>query len=252
MNVVIIEDEKFLAEELSHYIGTVRKEWTVIKIISSVKEGLAYFSANKNYQLVFSDIQLGDGLSFDIFKQSTIHAPVVFCTAYNQYAIEAFKNNAIDYILKPFSRKVVEEAISRYERLKANLSSTQIDYQKIVQSLQPEKQQLTSLLVNQRDKIIPVKIEDIALFYINNGVVSLLDFKKNRFFVNQTLDELELTVGPCFYRTDRQHLVNRKAVKDVSQYFARKLLLNLLIDYAEAITVRKEKTAEFLDWLARN
>lgn len=252
MNVVIIEDEKFLAEELSHYIEAARKDWAIIKIIPSVKEGLSYFSSHTSYQLVFSDIQLGDGLSFDIFKQSAIHAPVVFCTAYNQYAIEAFKNNAIDYILKPFSRKAVEEAINRYETLKANFSSTQKDYQKIVQSIQTEKSQLTSLLVNQRDKIIPVKIEDIALFYISNGVVSLLDFKKSRFFVNQTLDELELTVGPCFYRTDRQHLVNRKAVKDVSQYFARKLLLNLLVDYTEAITIRKEKTAEFLDWLARN
>jgi DNA-binding LytR/AlgR family response regulator len=195
---------------------------------------------------------LGDGLSFNIFKQVQVHAPVIFCTAYNEYAIDAFKNNGIDYILKPFNRKVIEEAIVRYETLKATISNNQPDYRKLIQLLQPAKTFPTSLLVNHRDKIIPVKTCDIALFYIHNGLVYLIDFQKNTFIISQTMDELETTLGDAFYRTDRQHLVNRKAIQDVSQYFARKLLLNLTVEYAESITIRKEKTGEFLEWLAKN
>jgi DNA-binding LytR/AlgR family response regulator len=251
MNIVIIEDEKLLAEELQHYITGARKDWTVIKNIQSVKEGIAYLSTHHNYQLIFSDIQLGDGLSFNIFQQVTVNAPIIFCTAYNEYAIEAFKNNAIDYLLKPFNKKAIEATIAHYESLKEKFQQP-TDYQKIIQLLQQPKTVATSLLVNHRDKIIPVKMEDIALFYIQNSWVHIIDFNKNTYLLNQPLDELETMAGNSFYRTDRQHLVNRKAIKDVSQYFGRRLLLNMTVDYAEHITIRKEKTTEFLQWLAGN
>ncbi|RFM27148.1 LytR/AlgR family response regulator transcription factor [Deminuibacter soli] len=254
MNLVIIEDEKFLAEELEHTIGSLRSNWQVVKTLASVKEAIAWFSSNNQYQLVFSDIQLGDGLSFDIFKQVSLRAPVIFCTAYNEYAIDAFKNKGIDYILKPYSRQSIREAIERYEALKQQLGSP-ADYQAIVDLLRQSQQHKpapASLLVNHKDKIIPVNTAQVALFYIHNGLVNLIDFNKNQYIINQPLDELENSLGSDFYRTDRQHLVNRRAIKDVSQYFARKLLLNLLVDYPEPITIRKEKNLHFLDWLAKN
>lgn len=247
MNVVIIEDEKNLAEELLHYILIARKEWNVVKILPSVKQAVAWFETN-TCQLVFSDIQLGDGLSFEIFHQLKLNVPVIFCTAFNEYAIQAFKNNGIDYILKPYGQRLINDAIAHYESLRQGISP---DYHTIIQLLQ--KPTATSrLLVSLRDKIIPIKTEDIALFYIQHGQVSLIDFEQHKYIISQPLDDLEATVGPGFYRADRQHLVNRKAIRDVSQSLGRKLLLNLIVEYNEAVTIRKEKATEFLEWLIKD
>ncbi len=253
MNIVIIEDERMLADELKHYINLISKDFDVVKILYSVKESVDYFKKSTDYQLIFSDIQLGDGLSFDIFKQAQIKKPVIFCTAYNQYAITAFKNNGIDYLLKPFNKTAVAEAIDKYEALKEAINNQPQQYQKVVEQLIVEKSVKplqSSLLVNHRDKIIPLKIEELAMFWIHNGSVFAIDFENQSFNINQTLDELESLVGSGFYRADRQHLINRKAIKDVSQYSLRKLLLNLTITYSGSITIRKEKTTEFLEWLA--
>lgn len=254
MNIVIIEDEPLLAEELEHYISIAQQDCTAIAVLPSVKDALCFFRSNDDYQIVFSDIQLGDGLSFDIFQQVNIKAPIIFCTAYNQYAIEAFKNNGIDYLLKPFGPEAVREALMRYEKLKASLLTSSASYQEIAQALitdQVDTPHNAAILVTQRDKIIPVKKENVALFCIQNGMVRLIDFNKNSFIINYTLDELEAITGKNFYRIDRQHLVNRFCIKDVSQFMARKLKLNLAIDYPEIITVRKEKIADFLGWLAK-
>jgi two-component system, LytTR family, response regulator LytT len=252
MNVVIIEDEKILAEELGYYITSLRKDWKIIKTLHSVREALAWFSDQPQYQLIFSDIQLGDGSSLDIFRQLRPLAPVIFCTAYNEYAIDAFKNRGIDYILKPLDQQSIEEAIIRYESLKETMGSGRLDFDRIsalFYQANEEKASPSSLLVNVKDKIIPVKMEDVALFYIHNGTVFLLDFKKGKYVLPHTVDELEQLAGGSFYRADRQHLVNRKAIRDVSQYFARKLLLNLLVEYPTPVTIRKEKAPEFLEWL---
>jgi DNA-binding LytR/AlgR family response regulator len=247
MNVVIIEDEKNLAEELEHYITAIRSDWQVVKILPSVKQAVSWFKEN-TCQLIFSDIQLGDGLSFEIFSALKMNIPVIFCTAYNEYAITAFKNNGIDYILKPFGKNVIEEAIAHYDSLRHSIAP---DYNTIIRLLQPVKPSPSRLLVNHRDKIIPVSTEDIALFYIQHGQVSLIDLQQHKYVISQPLDELEAVAGEGFYRVDRQHLVNRKAIKDVSQHIGRKLLLNLTVEYAEQVTVRKEKATEFLEWLTK-
>jgi two-component system, LytTR family, response regulator LytT len=254
MNIVIIEDEPLLAEDLKQYICSSGMPCEVIAILPSIKDARAFFSAHYDYQVIFSDIQLGDGLSFDIFKQTEIKAPVIFCTAYNQYAIEAFKNNGIGYLLKPFGQEAVNEALQKYDLLKLNIAQSLKGYQGISKALSQNISTSvpSALLVNHRDKIIPVKHEEVALSFIRNGTVHLLDFQKNMFFVNYTLDELEVIFGKTFFRADRQHLVNRKAIKDVSQFLSRKLKLNLSVDYATLIAIRKEKTSEFLGWLSQN
>lgn len=246
MNVVIIEDEKTLAEELQHYICAARRDWTIVKILPSVKQAIAWFETN-TCQLVFSDIQLGDGLSFEIFRQLKSSIPVIFCTAYNEYAIDAFKNNGVDYILKPYGQSAINDAITHYETLRQSISP---DYSAIIRLLQ--KPAPSRLLVSMRDKIIPLRTEDIALFYIHHGQVSLIDFAQHQYMISQPLDELEASVGDSFYRADRQHLVNRRAIKDVSQHMGRKLLLNLIVNYTEGITIRKEKATEFLEWLTKD
>lgn len=259
MKVVIIEDETLLAAELEQLILTLRPEWQIVKFLPSVQEALNYFPKTDQYDLIFSDIQLGDGLSFEIFQQCSIQTPVIFCTAYNQYALAAIKNHGIDYILKPFDSAAILEAIQRFEALRSRFSylpvgaaAPAMDFSVLLAELSNPKpnKPANGLLVRYKDKIIPLSAENIALCYMRNGLVYLLDTEQNAYPASETMDELETKLGSSFYRVDRQHLVNRNAIKDVSQHLARKLALNLKINFSELLLIRKEKTSDFLAWLS--
>lgn len=255
MKIAIIEDEKLTADDLAETILKVEPNAQIVASLSSVKEAVKYFQKNENPDLVFSDIQLGDGLSFEIFKTVKLSTPVIFCTAYDEYALSAFKANGIDYILKPFTKKIITNALDKFKELRNNLSRTVINYETISELFgNRNNKQDTSVLVYIKDKIVPVKTNDIALFYIQNEITHFLTFSQKIHTVNKTLDELEITTGNHFYRANRQYLINRKAIKDASQYFHRKLLVNLSIPFTanEPITVSKVKATEFLNWLSSN
>lgn len=249
MHVVIIEDEIMSAEDLADTIKAVESNVTIAAILPSVKEAIAYLQTNPVIDLIFSDIQLGDGLSFEIYRSVPIKVPVIFCTAYNEYAIDAFKNNGIDYVLKPFSNEAVASALGKYHQLKAYFKPDTIDYEMLIGKLSG-KTVHSSILVYQKDKILPIKIMDIALFYIDKDIIRLLCFNKRSYIVTQTLDELEHVTGGEFFRANRQHLVNRAAVVDAASYFPRKYIMNLSVDFPEAVIVSKNRVADFLNWLA--
>lgn len=253
MNIVIIEDEGVVADDLELNIRKLIDEPTDIIQIKSVKEAIAYFIKNDTPDLIFSDIQLGDGLSFEIFVAEAVAAPIIFCTAYDEYALDAFKANGIDYILKPFNTKTLQDALRRYYELKKIFSAEQVpQYDTLIQLLsERETSKLSSVLVHHQDKIIPVKLEDIAMFYLANETTHLLTFSGKTFYPNKTLDELEKLCGSSFFRANRQFLVCRKAVIDVSNFFSRKLSVNLSIPFAERVIVSKGKAPEFLNWLTK-
>lgn len=252
MKVIIIEDEIFTAEDLRDDLQAINPAIEVLAILPTVKESIQYFSQNHDYDLIFSDIQLGDGQSFDIFKQVSVAAPIVFCTAYNQYALDAFKVNGIDYILKPFDKNSIAEALNRHQFLKEKLQSSAVNYENILALLKPQTNRVQSLIVHQADKIFPLSVAEIALVFLKNQIIHLHTFAGKEYHIYQILDELEQKLHPQFYRVNRQFLVNRKAINDVSQYFGRKLLLNLSINFSEQLTITKEKRSHFLDWLAKN
>jgi len=250
MKVVIIEDEKLTAEDLQESIMHAAPDAKVIAILKSVKEATTYFKENNTPDLIFSDIQLGDGLSFEIFKSLSLKAPVIFCTAYDEYALNAFKANGVDYIVKPYTQKNITEAIAKFKELKKSFSPA-VQYETILELFENKKpNRQASVLVHYQDKILPVRTEDIALFYLENEITRIVTFDQKNYSVNQALGELEKNAGTDFYRANRQYLVNRKAVKDVSQYFSRKLKINLTIPFAENITIGKLKVTEFLEWLS--
>ena len=253
MNIVIIEDEGIVAEELELNIRKLIDEPVDIVRLKSVKESIAYFKKADTPDLIFSDIQLGDGLSFEIFVAGPISAPVIFCTAYDEYALDAFKANGIDYILKPFTCETLNNALQKYMQLKRVFSADQKpQYDALLQLLTgKEGQKASSVLVYHLDKIIPVKLEDIAMFYLANEVTHLLTFSGKTFYPNKNLDELEKLSGNSFFRANRQFLVCRKAIIDVSSFFSRKLSLNLNVPFTEKVIVSKGKAPQFLSWLAK-
>jgi two-component system response regulator LytT len=235
MTVVIIEDEGLVADDLELNIRQLIDEPLDIVQLRSVKEGIAYFKTADAPELIFSDIQLGDGLSFEIFVAEPVAVPVIFCTAYDEYALDAFKANGIDYILKPFTRQTLDNALQKYRQLKKIFSAGKAP-------------QFDALM--QLDKIIPISLDDIAMFYLANEVTHLLTFSGKTFYPNKNLDELEKLSGSSFFRANRQFLVCRKAITDVSSFFSRKLSLNLNISFSEKVIVSKGKSAQFLAWLA--
>ncbi len=253
MNIVIIEDEGLVADDLELNIRKLIDEPLDIVQIRSVKEGIAYFKNNKSTDLIFSDIQLGDGLSFEIFVAESVTAPVIFCTAYDEYALDAFKTNGIDYILKPFTLQTLDNALQKYKQLKKIFSTDQMpQFDALMQLLAgKETQKAASVLVYHLDKIIPINLDDIAMFYLANEVTHLLTFSGKTFYPNKTLDELEKLCGSSFFRANRQFLVCRKAIIDVSSFFSRKLSLNLNINFSEKVIISKGKAAQFLSWLAK-
>ncbi len=253
MEIVIIEDEKITAEDLKLTIQTVMPDCKISAILSSVKSAIEYFEKETSPDLIFSDIQLGDGLSFDIFKAVDINAPVIFCTAYDEYALEAFQTNSIDYILKPFSSDSVEDAIEKYRQLKKTFASEKQDYNALIEALlHKNKAKTASILVHYKDKIKPVKMDDIAIFFIENEIVSLITLEGKKYHLNKTLEELGNITGDIFFRANRQCLLNKKAVLDVSQYFSNKLSVNISVPFEEKIIVSKAKKTMFLEWLEKD
>ncbi|WP_316845925.1 LytTR family DNA-binding domain-containing protein [Pedobacter psychrodurus] len=250
MNIVIIEDERLVAEDLQSSILQLLDSPANIIQLRSVKEAIAYFEGSHKVDLVFSDIQLGDGLSFEIFMKVATTAPIIFCTAYDQYAMEAFSANGIDYILKPFTSETLERALNKYGHLKQQFSGG--GYEQLMEILtNREKQVVSSILVYYQDKIMPIKLSEIALFYLENEVTHIVSFDGKRHYPNKSLEELEKIIGQTFFRANRQYLVSRKVVRDVSSFFSRKLSLNLTINFEEKIMVSKVKAPLFLEWLSK-
>ncbi len=252
MRVIIIEDETITANDLSTTLKLVDKNISIKAVLKSVKESVCFFENNKeDIDLIFSDIQLGDGLSFEVFKKVSVTAPIIFCTAYDEYALNAFEVNSIHYMLKPFDTETISEALRKYREIKGYFSHNQTQYQAIIDLLN-HKPRKHSILVYVKDRIVPVSITDVAVFYIENETSFLITTDNNKYTVNKSLDELEQIAGNGFYRANRQYLINRKAIKDTSQYFARKLVINLYVQLNEKVIVSKNKASEFLNWLTES
>lgn len=250
MKIVIIEDERITADELAHTIKMLEPDITIEAILDSVQTAIAYFQKSEEPDLIFSDVQLGDGLSFEVFHACNISAPVIFCTAYDEYALNAFKTNSIDYILKPSTSKTIANALAKYRSLRKTFSGGEQQYKTILDALMHrETTKAASILVLHKDKIVPVWIDDIALFFIENEATRLLTFNLKTYSINKTLEEMEKLTGNSFFRANRQCLINRKAIVEVSHYFSQKLSVSASVPYKEKIIVSKEKAPLFLDWL---
>jgi two-component system, LytTR family, response regulator LytT len=253
MEIVIIEDERFTADDLAETIVRIQPDIQIATILYSVKEAIRYFQNNEHPDLIFSDVQLGDGLSFEIFKTITMTPPVIFCTAYDEYALHAFKANGIDYILKPYGEDTIAAAFGRYKALQNNFVQQPKGFELLSELFSNRiSQHDPSVLVYIKDKIVPFKTSDIALFYTEDETTYLMTFNQTRYPLNKTLEELEKITGINFYRANRQYLVNRKSIKDVTQWFHRKLVVNLVIPFStdKQITISKAKVSEFLNWLS--
>ncbi|MDH4471044.1 MAG: LytTR family DNA-binding domain-containing protein [Fluviicola sp.] len=244
MRIVIIEDEKLTAEDLRDSILAVAPESVIETILHSVQDAEEYFLNHKVPELLFCDIQLGDGSIFDLLNKVRIDAPIIFCTAYDEHTLQAFKLNGIEYILKPFSTNDIRLAFNKFERLKQTFNN-QFDFAQ----LRLQSQQ--NLLVHFRDTIIPVNCADIGMIYISHQMTYVQTLENKKYILSKTLEELEQILDHRFFRMNRMAIVNRKLVLNVNKQLNRKLLINVSPDFETDIklTVSKTKSPQFLKWL---
>jgi two-component system response regulator LytT len=250
MNIIIIEDELKTANSLENIILGLKPGAKITGQYQSVESSVKALSEGAMPDLIFMDIQLADGLCFEIFKLVKITCPVVFCTAYDEYSFEAFKNNGVDYVLKPFSKQDIQEALKKVDELKNFFQQKALpDLGDLLSKLAAPGGK-TSFLIFKNQKYKTVNVEDIAFFYVRHDATWIMCFDKQQYTINQSLDQVTNAVSAKqFFRLNRQYLINFKSIKEVEPYFLRKLYVKLVIETPDKLLVNKEKSHSFLTWM---
>jgi len=250
MNIIIIEDEIKAAKSLANLIIKLRPTAKIVAKLQSIEGAVDYLLENMSPDLIFMDIQLSDGLSFEIFKTVDIKCPVIFCTAYGEYAMDAIKANGIDYLLKPFSQEDLQAAFEKVDGLKNFFQqNSHVDLERLLSNIGLNEGK-KSFLVFKKNKYTTVKTEQIAFLYIRNDSTSIMTFQQEEYTIDQPLDQIQsLLSTQQFFRLNRQYLINFSAIKEVEHYFGRKLFVKLVIPSPVQLLIGKEKTSTFLSWL---
>ena len=250
---LIIEDEPLAAERLTRVLGEVAPEVEVRKSLGTVQESVAFFQeGDADIDLVFMDIHLADGNAFEIFKHATVSKPIIFTTAFDQYALQAFKSFSVDYLLKPIRPTELRGSIDRFLQHYSKRNSA-IDYDRLAQSIReahPGYQQ--RFLVHLRDRILPVQVEEICLFFSLSKSTFFITREKQQYDLPKSLEQIYKTLDPdMFFRVNRKCIVHLNAIQEVVLHSKSRLKLHLNVEPPFEIFVPAEKMAAFKAWLSR-
>lgn len=252
MKVVIIEDERIGARKLKRMLLGIDPTIQFAAVLESVSEAKEWFNSNSvnDVDLFFSDIQLSDGLSFEIFED--IHAlfPIVFTTAYDEYAIRAFKLNGIDYLLKPIQEDDLVSALEKFSKTRNNYSNNQLaSLQQMINQFQQSVAGSLSFISYRNDKLIPISCENICCFYTNSNMVFAVT-EKAEYTINEKMEDIEARLPKnLFYRANRQFIVQRKYIENAKHFTNNRLLLTLTVKTNDDIIISREKVTQFKSWL---
>lgn len=248
MKALIVEDEALSAQELQKIlerIGDIR----VLARLESIDDTVEWFSTHPDPDILFLDIHLADGSAFEIFQKVEIKCPIVFTTAYDEYALSAFKVNSVSYLLKPIREDDVRQALQKLKSLQRHEPG--FDLKALTDLLRKQSGLYKShfLVSAKGDKLIPLKVTDIAFINIEDGIVKAHTFDGKVFFIDQILDDLMDRLDPQnFYRANRQFIIARGAVRDIDHWFQSRLSVNLTVPVSEKILISRAKVQEFKDW----
>lgn len=250
ISAIIVEDEKGAADNLQLQLTEIAPDITILAILPNIEQAVTWLCNNRSPDLAFFDIQLEDGLSFEIFKKVEIDFPVIFTTAFDAYAIDAFKVNSIDYLLKPIKEDDLKFSLDKYRKLNgSNISEATID--KIVSAMRA-RGGLSTFLIHYKDKLIPVPEKDFAYFYIDNGLVHGCTHGNQTYLMDHTVEELDRQLNEWqFFRANRQYIINRAAIREAEFYFNGRLLLRLSPSAKSDVLVSKVRVPVFKDWIIK-
>lgn len=250
MKVLIIEDESLLAKELQRTLKSIRPDFEVVHVIRSVAEGIEWFSEKRNIDLIISDIQLMDGTSFELFKHIQISTPIVFTTAYDEFAIKAFKLNSIDYLLKPIDEKDLVASINKYETLWGTKKVLDIEVLNHLISKNTEQTYKSKFLIRVGDQYKKVESEDIGFFFAEGNTVYLVQKNGKKLIVDHSLDQVTPQLDPKkFFRVNRQLLLNNSSIRGIHKYFNSRLKLEIHPTYEQEVLVTRSRVNDFLNWM---
>ena len=253
MKVIIIEDEPLAALRISKLITKIESSLEILSILDSVEASVEWLNQHTKPDLILMDIELADGQCFEIFKQVDVKSPIIFTTAYHEFAIKAFEVNSIDYLLKPIQENALEKAIAKFKDLVKNKNESIIISDKIesiIKALDEKKSPKQRFLVKQGEKFIPIKVEEIAYFFSQEKVIFLQTFENKKYILDQTLDEIENQLDLLqFFRLNRQFIVSSKSIVSIYNYFNGKLKVILNPNATEEVVVSREKATVFKNWM---
>lgn len=256
MNVLIIEDEALAAQRLKKLLLEIDPAIRIVQMIDSIEQSVEWLNDYPHPDLIIMDIMLADGESFEIFKRTEVTSPVIFTTAYDEFAIRAFKVNSIDYLLKPVELDLLSQALKKH----ASLASVPVNFKQIIESLITGRNERTEnetgykkrFLIKSGDKFVPISIGEVAYFCFVDKLTFLITTAQKRYMLDHTLDELEAIVDPrVFFRLNRQYIAAVNSIKLIHNYFNGKLKVIVAPDIPEGIIVSKERAQSFKSWLNR-
>lgn len=256
MKILIIEDETIAARQLTAMVVKAEAGAEILGTLDSVDASVQWLSTHPAPDLILMDIELADGQSFEIFSQVDVPSPVIFTTAYDEFALRAFRVNSIDYLLKPIEETALHRALQKFRQLKQTYGSS--DALLKIESLLDELGRRAPaagmyrerFLVRQGQRLLPIGTDEVAYFFSQNKVSFLKTYDNRLLHINYTLDELEQNLNPAhFYRATRQFIIGHKAVDKMHFYFGNKLKVELRPPIDEEVIVSREKATAFRRWL---
>ena len=251
MKALIIEDEKAAVRNLTALLGEVAPQTQIVDTLDSIADSVAWFQSHPMPDVVFMDIHLADGSSFEIFEQVRISCPVIFTTAYDEYALKAFEVNSIDYLLKPIGISDLQRALNKLDALHQP-DQTRESLSELIRGLKKRSHYKSHFLSPYKgDKLLPLAVDQVQYFCIEEGVTKAVVSRDEQYTLPNTLDELAENLDPDrFFRINRQYLISRNAVQDIDLWFNNRLAINLKIPAEGKILVSKQRVNDFKAWFA--
>jgi len=251
MNILILEDEVNAAIRLTQLLKEVVPDAVVVAVMESVKDATEWLKRNSEPDLILSDIQLADGLSLDIFSQVEVKAPVIFTTAYDAYALKAFKLNSIDYLLKPIDKDELKTAFGKYRSMYAG-NNWKLLADTIKQAYSAKTAYKMRFLVKQGERLITIATEDVGYIRADDKVVFLHTKKGDKYFIDESLDELETLLDPkVFFRLNRTYIAPLGSIERINSHFNGRLKIGLAGCADNDLFVSKARAGAFKEWLGR-
>ncbi len=254
MEVLIIEDEQLGAEKLSRLLTSIDDSIRIAGNTRSIKSSVEWLLQHEHPDIILMDIELTDGQSFEIFNHVAIKSMVIFTTSYDEYALQAFKVNSVDYLLKPIKKRELKNALDKYQQWQQRFSASTLNVEQLIQELkqQQPKTWRSRFLVKQGQKLLSVEINEIAYFYADGRVCFFITWSRQKYIVDYTIEELEQMLDPQqFYRANRAFILNIKAIAQIHNYFNGKLKLQLQPDIDREVLISREKATEFKEWMGK-
>lgn len=253
MKVLIFEDEQLAQERITKLLAEYSPDIEIIGIVESVSSGIEWFKANQNPDFILMDVQLDDGISFEVFEYIDITAPVIFTTAYDEYAIKAFKVNSVDYLLKPISFEELKTAIDKLKSIYFDNKKTDLHltYKQISDLIGKEAGRFKErFLIKVRQRYKSILTQDIAYFFIEENAVFAHTESGKEYGIDFTLNQLEEKLDPkLFFRINRKYIVNINYISDIFSYSSNRLKLNLTTETKEDMIISRDKNMKFKKWI---